>query len=326
LSLCVEGDMMAAARYVASSGWLSLWRLFRVQSENMKNSLPEQSEHVAERLAEITTVIRELVGNDLAMLILFGSYARGDWVADRYEEDGVIYTYESDFDLLAVTEDRAHATMKGEALLRHAVSRRLRRLGLDRPNTMVIAEDIEHFNKNLSRGNYFFTDIKKEGVLLFDNGRHTLVESSPVSPAEHQQYAREDFDYWFESASEFFDTTFDEIGKERFNKAAFELHQATERFFHAVVLTFTRYKPKTHDLEKLDRQASNLHADFFTVFPRATKQQQHCFDLLKEAYIGARYKRDYVITKEELEYLGVRVRKLQELTKRICEAKIAGMA
>ena len=87
------------------------------------------------------------------------------------------------------------------------------------------------------------------------------------------------------------------------NKAAFQLHQATERFFNAIVLTFTRYKPKTHDIEKLDRQASDLHADFFKVFPRATEQQKHCFDLLKNAYIDARYKRDYTITKEELEYL-----------------------
>jgi uncharacterized protein len=293
--------------------------------KNMKTSLPERSAHVAEKLADITNVIRELVGDDLAMLILFGSYARGDFVNDRYEEDGITYTYESDFDLLVVTESRANATMKGEALLRDAVSRRLHRLGLDRPNSMVIAEDIEHLNKDLRRGNYFFTDIKKEGVLLYDSGRHALAEPGAISLAEHQQYAREDFDYWFGSASEFFDTTFDDIGKGRFKKAAFELHQATERFFHAIVLTFTRYKPKTHDLEKLDRQASNLHAEFFTVFPRATEQQKHRFDLLKEAYIGARYKRDYVITKEELEYLATRVRKLQELTKRICEEKIAGM-
>jgi len=58
-------------------------------------------------------VIRELVGDDLAMLILFGSYVRGDWVRDRYVEDGVTYTYESDFDLLVVTESRANATVEG---------------------------------------------------------------------------------------------------------------------------------------------------------------------------------------------------------------------
>jgi hypothetical protein len=36
----------------------------------MKRELPERSKHMEERLAEITAVIRELLGDDLAMLIL----------------------------------------------------------------------------------------------------------------------------------------------------------------------------------------------------------------------------------------------------------------
>lgn len=77
----------------------------------MKTSLPRQSEHVTTQLAAITDVIRELVGSDLAMLILFGSYARGTSVNDHYVEDSTLYSYESDFDLLVVTEDRANATV-----------------------------------------------------------------------------------------------------------------------------------------------------------------------------------------------------------------------
>jgi len=292
----------------------------------MKTSLPTQSEHVAQQLAAITDVIRELVGNDLVMLILFGSYARGTSVNDHYVEDNTLYSYESDFDLLVVTEDRASATVEGEFRLCDAIGRRLRRQGLDRPSSTVIVEDIEHLNNDLQRGNYFFTDIKNEGVLLFDSGRHTLAEARPLPPAEYQKYAREDFEHWYPSACEFVDNFQFNLDQGRFNNAAFQLHQATERFYHAIILTFTRYKPKMHDIEKLDRQASNLHPDYFTVFPRATEQQKHCFDLLQQAYIDARYKRDYVNTKDELEYLASRVRKLQELAKRICEEKIAGMA
>lgn len=296
-----------------------------VQRRSMKTSLPQRSEHVAEQLAAITSVIRELVGDDLVMLILFGSYARGDWVRDRYVEDNITYTYESDFDLLVVTEDRASATVDGEFRLCDVIARRLHRQGLDRPSSTVIVEDIEHLNKDLQRGNYFVTDIKKEGVLLFDSGRHTLAEACPIDPAESQKHIRDDFEHWFTSAGNFlidFQNAFD---RHDANNAAFHLHQATERFLNAVVLTFSRYKPKTHDIEKLDRQASNLHVDFFKVFPRANEQQKRCFDLLKKAYIDARYKRDFAITKEELEYLAGRVKKLQELAKRICEEKIASM-
>ncbi len=292
----------------------------------MKTSLPPQSEHVTKQLAEITAVIREVLGEDLAMLILFGSYARGDWVQDRYEEDHIVYTYESDFDLLVVSEKRVHSTSKGESRLTSLIGERLRRQALDRPSSSVIVDDIRHLNKSLQRGRYFYVDIKREGVLLFDNGRHTLAEPRPLDPAERQQYAREDYEHWFTSASQFLVMGQEALERDWNNNAAFQLHQATERFFSAILLTFTGYKPKTHDIEKLDSQASDLHPEFFTVFPRATPEQERRFELLKEAYIGARYKRNYTITREELDYLASRVRKLEELTKRICEEKIAGMA
>jgi Trp operon repressor len=62
-----------------------------------------------------------------------------------------------------------------------------------------------------------------------------------------------------------------------------------------------------------------------TVSPRGNEQQKRYFELLKKAYIDARYKRDFVITREEREYLAARVRKLQELAKRICEERIGAM-
>jgi len=46
------------------------------------------------------------------------------------------------------------------------------------------------------------------------------------------------------------------------------------------------------------------------------------FKLLKKAYIDARYKKDYKITKKQLEYLSMRVKELQRLTKNICRKKI----
>ena len=53
----------------------------------MKTSLPKRSEHVSEQLAVITTVLSDLIGTDLAMLLLFGPYARGDCVRAQYAEE-----------------------------------------------------------------------------------------------------------------------------------------------------------------------------------------------------------------------------------------------
>jgi hypothetical protein len=62
-------------------------------------------------------------------------------------------------------------------------------------------------------------------------------------------------------------------------------------------------------------------------FPIANKSlgsdvEKDCFDLLNRAYIDARYKKEYKITKKQLEYLAKRVKFLQRLTKKICVAKI----
>ena len=59
------------------------------------------------------------------------------------------------------------------------------------PQRTIIVEDIEHLNKDLQRGNYFYADIEKEGVLLFDNGRHTLAEAVPLDPVESQKHVRD---------------------------------------------------------------------------------------------------------------------------------------
>ena len=168
-----------------------------------KTSLPERSEHVAEQLAAITDVIRELVGDDLVMLILFGSYARGDWVNDRYVEGNIVYSYQSDFDLLVVTRRSRHATVDGEFRLSDAIGRRLHRLGLDRPSSTSHRRGHRASEQRPPTWQLLFHGHQEGGRVLFDNGRHTLAEACPLDPAEYQKYAREDFEHWFPSACGF---------------------------------------------------------------------------------------------------------------------------
>ena len=79
--------------------------------------------------------------------------------------------------------------------------------------------------------------------------------------------------------------------------AAFLLHQAAENFYYTVLLVFTGYKSKTHNLRKLRKQAKYLSEKLFLVFPiENNKKEKHLFDLLKRGYIDARYRSDYIIT------------------------------
>ncbi|MHC4396008.1 MAG: HEPN domain-containing protein, partial [Planctomycetota bacterium] len=186
----------------------------------------------------------------------------------------------------------------------------------------VIYHSIGQVNHQLKEGRYFFSDIKKEGILLYDTGKLELARIRKPSPAKRKQIAEEDFKEWFKSAKDFYWQFEGAYNHRKYKLAAFDLHQAVERFYSTTLLVFTGYKGKRHNIEKLGRQASGYDSAFLKVFPRATKEQDENFKLLKKAYIDARYKKDYKITKKQLEYLAKRVKLLQRLTKKICQQKI----
>jgi len=67
----------------------------------------------------------------------------------------------------------------------------------------ILVHDIEFVNRRLRKAQYFFSDIKREGVSLYDSERFQLKEAKELSANERQQLAQEDFDYWFSRATGF---------------------------------------------------------------------------------------------------------------------------
>lgn len=262
---------------------------------------------------------------EIEVIILFGSYARGEQVDDVYTEKGNTYSYRSDYDLLIILSKNGHANSNS---LTQSISTRLNELKL---KTLVhpIYHGVEFVNHELREGNYFFGDIKKEGIQLFTTNRYQLEDKRDMSPEEVQAKAQKDFDKWFKTANAFYEDFENNMTKlERdnlfLNQAAFQLHQAAERYYGAIQLVFTAYKPKTHDLTELGNLAKACDMEFSKAFPMGTFLEQNRFDLLKRAYVESRYSDDYEITKADLEYLGERVQKLRTLTEEICKEKITG--
>jgi hypothetical protein len=59
---------------------------------------------------------------------------------------------------------------------------------------------------------------------------------------------------------------------------------------------------------------------------RDSKFQRRSYELLRDAYVKARYSRHYRISAEELEWLGSRVELLQGLVRSACEERIGALA
>jgi predicted nucleotidyltransferase/HEPN domain-containing protein len=283
----------------------------------MKKSLAHLPKHKREELKLVTEIILDECPTAL-MVILFGSYARGDWVEDTYVEDGITYEYASDFDILVIV--RSNRIVNSTDTWRRAEAR-ARRFPV-RTWTNLIVESVETVNNAVARGNYFFTDIKKEGVLLHDTGEFKLARRRELNPRERRGLARGNFNEWFTSAKNAYRQYEHALHDRSYKWAAFDLHQATECLYGAILLVFTNYKPKMHDLEKLSHMVAGYDPVLLTVFPQATEEQKKCFDLLRRAYVEARYNPRYRITKKQLEYLAERVKRLQRLTKKICQARI----
>jgi len=161
---------------------------------------------------------------------------------------------------------------------------------------------------------------------LYDGKRFALGEARELSPKDRKYLAEEDFDFWFESAGEFYEQFEWAFHKEKLILAAFSLHQVVERLYNATLLVFTRYKPKTHDIIKLSRLVSAQEPRFLLAFPKGSEIEKRRLELLRRAYVDARYKKSYAITREELLWLEERVKILRALTKKYCLEKIESFA
>ena len=293
--------------------------------------LPEAKRH---ELAFVVDLIRKgfafaverrtmprLRGGRLLKIILFGSYARGDWVEDP------VGRYFSDYDLLVVV-DREELTDVPEfwakteqQLLDELASGRNLRTPVS-----LIYHSIDDVNEKLRLGRYFFMDIVREGVVLFEEPGHPFAKANPLTPAEALRESRDYFEEWFESANGFFDTARYAASQGRLKEAAFQLHQATERFYHCLFLVRTLYSPKTHNLNQLRQLAEAMEPRLKEIWPRATKFERRCYELLRDAYVKARYSRHYRISDEQLVWLSSRVELLQTLIRELCEKRIVELS
>lgn len=255
-----------------------------------------------------------LKNGKILKIILYGSYARGDWVHDP------VGRYFSDFDLLVVVDhddltdgefwhDAENRTMPGEGEIRTPVS--------------IIVHSLNDVNEQLDRGRYFFADILREGVLLYDTPGATLHKPADLKAMVALAEAEDFFEEWTGSAKEFQAGAQFYIERGNHKLAAFSLHQATEHLYHCVLLVVTLYSGKAHNLAFLRKKGEAIDARLAEAWPRETKFERRCFELLREAYVKARYSKHYKISAEELAWLTERVEVLRGLAATVCEERLA---
>ena len=288
----------------------------------MKNSPSHLPQNKQAELAKITRVISQDC-SDVTKIILFGSYARGDYKEKKDLDPNAKTGHVSDYDILVVTG-------KKDSVTKFTAWDKEENLNLSAP-LRITACNIDEMNERLSEGHYFFSDVKKEGILLFDDKKFKLARKTKFSKEEKKTIAKKYFEHWFGLAQDFYGSfemifiqkKIQSIREQKSNGlAAFHLHQAAEHCYKTILLVFNNYSPNEHFLKTLGNMAQKYCPEIATLFPQNTQIEKDRFKLLDYAYIGGRYDMNYKISQKDLENLAQDVKKLLEITKKVCEYKI----
>lgn len=237
-------------------------------------------------------------------IILFGSYARTDWVDEP--ENG----YQSDFDLLVIV---SHPDLTDIADYWYvAEDKILRDSTIARP-VNIIVHTLDEVNQALSRGEYFWVDIARDGIVLYELPGSALSAPQPLTAADACEMAHAYFSDWLVKVNDAIEIAEFCIKKGKWKDAAFTLHQATERSYICFLLVRTLYFPRSHNIKFLRSLAEDSEPRLIEAWPRATRIERRRFELLKRAYVEARYSASYEIGNDDLDALSRAVGSLRDI-------------
>lgn len=259
-------------------------------------------------------------GGHVQKIILFGSYARSDWVDEP--ENG----YLSDFDILVIV---SHEKLTGIADYWWVAEDKI----LSDPSigrtVNIIVHDLAEVNQALGRGEYFWTDILRDGIILYDVPGHSFAVPKPMTELEAFEVAQRyfvgkfgDIDLWLENAA----TMMAEPENQRRRKnAAFNLHQAVETAYACILLVSTLYFPRSHNIKFLRSLAEDVDKRLIDAWPRDDRLDRLRFELLKRAYVEARYSDHYDASPEDLAALTVSATRLRDIVVTVCRERLEAL-
>lgn len=293
--------------------------------------LPERQQRELERVRDILLAGFEAAKNGggggtqpwrrggmVLKIILFGSYARTDWVDEP--ENG----YLSDFDLLVVVSHEKLANIADywwnseDQILRDPTIGR---------TVNLIVHDLDEVNAALKRGEYFWTDIVRDGIALYEIPGHPFATPQPMTSRDALDVAKRyfetkiaDTDTWLRSVDR---SKVEWDGLSARKNAAFQLHQAVEATYACFLLVHTFYFPRSHNIKFLRSFAEGVNTRLVEAWPREQRADRRRFELLKRAYVEARYSDRYDASIEDLDWLVARAHRLRALVAELCQTRIA---
>lgn len=285
----------------------------------MKTSLAHLPEYTQAELKQIVELVLENI-SQCEMIILYGSYARGTFVEyDERVEFGVRTSFLSDYDLLVVTSGTEIGMVR--KMLSTVEDKYIKHYTQQVP-TQFICDDIKKLNSDLSEGRYFYTTVVQEGIMLYDSKKYTLEQRRKLNFEEIKQQAQGYYKDKIRRADNFYANACFDYEREDYITASFHLHQICENLFYALNLVFTLVNGKQHNLGKLLESTRKYSEELVHIFPRNNEEEERLFELLKLAYVEARYNSEFIVTKEDIDVLLPKVQRFRKAVEKACKIQI----
>lgn len=256
-------------------------------------------------------------------VVLYGSHARGNWVFEPHTKRG----YLSDFDLLIVSNHKR--VVENSGFWTDLKEYFVREQGAGRIQTPVgmIVHTKQDAHSSLAMGRYFWIDIARDGIVLYDGDGDPLPVPRPKSPETMKRLATEYFSKFYSDANDFYDMyEFSLFKSKNIGNTAFQLHQAVEHLYRTAILVTTLYTPRAHNIRYLRHQAEKIDRRFVNIWPEDYRWQRVAFNRLKDAYVKGRYSNAFEMDEAHLIWLAEQAQQLSGVVRAVCDEQFTELA
>jgi HEPN domain-containing protein len=229
--------------------------------------------------------------------------------------------YRSDFDILVIVSNKELADPK---YWDKTTDRLMWDKEIETPVSLIVhgAREISNF---LQEGQYFFSDIRRDGIALFELDDRELAEPKVLMPREAFEVARKNAANRFKVIDSFVNFSLFGLQNRDLSGTAFQLHQAVEHMYGALLLTLTNHTPASHNLKFLRGLSEDRDVRLIDAWPRDQARYVSWFNLLNEAYVKARYSEHYEMSEEGLSWIMSRASVLYDIVKVVCAENLQNL-
>jgi len=282
----------------------------------MKTSIEKLEKHKREELIQILEVILNIWKNYIKpeYIIIFWDYIKNNKnIINLVREWDTLVEYKTIIQILVIT--RKPAQEKNMTLSREIMSK-IKNIKEIKSAVNIIIQDIYSFNDWIEQKMYFYLNILNEWIMLYNSGRFKLKQAKSIWIEEIKQIQKDDFGHMYEIACEFIKDYKNAYNRASYKLSLFYLHQSVEFLLTCYLLVKVWYKPKTHDIDILYTKIKEQTKEFNYWFD--LKNENYYFEILRWAYINSRYNKDYVVNRQDILFLEIKVLSLRELVRKEC--------